>query len=68
MKRIYRNDMSDSQKEKLSAINKGKTLSQQTKQRISKSMERYWNSLPYKPTSGATTGTTGSTGITYFDS
>lgn len=59
--------MSDSQKEKLSAINKGKTLSQQTKQRISKSMERYWNSLPYKPTSGATTGITGSSG-TYLDS
>ena len=66
MKRIYRNDMSDSQKEKLSAINKGKTLSQQTRQRISKSMEKYWNSLPYKPTSGATTAITGSFG-TYFD-
>lgn len=61
MRRIYRNDMSDSQKEKLSAINKGKTLSQQTKQRISRSMEKYWNSLPYKPTSGST-GTT-----TYLD-
>ena len=32
--------MSDSQKKKLSAINKGKTLSQQTRQRISKSMEK----------------------------
>ena len=58
--------MSDSQKEKLSAINKGKTLSQQTRQRISKSMEKYWNSLPYKPTSGATTGITGSFG-TYLE-
>ena len=49
MKRIYRNDMSPQQKEKLSIINKGKKLSQQTKDKISKSMERYWGSLPYKP-------------------
>lgn len=62
MKRIYRNDMSQSQKEKLSAINKGKTLSQDTKRKISKSMSKYWSKLPYKPTSGDT-----SEGGSYLD-
>lgn len=56
MKRIYRNDMSQSQKDKLSYINKGKTLSQSTKQKISQSMTKYWSKLPYKPDSS--TGST----------
>ena len=55
MKRIYRNDMTPAQKAKLSAANKGKRLSQQTKNRIAQSMQKYWRSLPYKPTSGTTT-------------
>ena len=52
MKRIYRNDMSPAQKMKLSAANIGKKLSQETKDKISKSMEEYWKSLPYKPGTG----------------
>lgn len=50
MKRTYRNDMPQAQKDKLSAINTGKILSQSTKDKISRSMQDYWNSLPYKPT------------------
>ena len=49
MKRIYRNDMSQSQKDKLSLANQGKTLSQSTKDKISQALAKYWNSLPYKP-------------------
>jgi len=62
MKRIYRNDMQQSQKDKLSAINKGKTLSQSTKDKISKSMEKYWSRLPYKPDSTPPSGSS----ITYL--
>lgn len=55
MKRTYRNDMSQQQREKLSIVNKGKTLSTSTKEKISKSMIKYWSKLPYKPgTSGQT--------------
>lgn len=50
MKRTYRNDMPQVQKDKLSAINTGKVLSQSTREKISRSMQEYWNSLPYKPT------------------
>lgn len=55
MKRIYRNDMSTAQRMKLSRANIGKRLSQDTKDKISKSMEEYWSSLPYKP--GTPSGT-----------
>lgn len=58
MKRIYRNDMQQAQKDKIAAANKGKTLSQQTKDRISRSMQKYWNSLPYKPNTDTQTGGT----------
>lgn len=44
--------MSPAQKMKLSAANIGKKLSQETKDKISKSMEEYWKSLPYKPGTG----------------
>ena len=70
MKRIYRNDMSQSQKDKLSYINKGKKLSQSTKDKISKSLIKYWSRLPMKPepsTSGSGSTSTGSTGGTYLD-
>lgn len=50
MKRIYRNDMTQAQKDKIAAANIGKHLSQQTKDRISRSMQKYWNGLPFKPT------------------
>lgn len=48
MKRIFRNDMSQEQKDKIAAANKGKRHSQTTKDKISKSMEKYWSRLPYK--------------------
>lgn len=49
MRRIYRNDMPQAQKDKIAAANVGKTLSQQTKDKISRSMQKYWRRLPYKP-------------------
>jgi len=49
MHRIYRNDMQQAQKDKIAAANVGKTLSQSTKAKISRSMQKYWNGLPYKP-------------------
>lgn len=53
MKRIYRNDMTQAQKDKIAAANIGKHLSQQTKDRISRSMQKYWQGLPYKPNTDA---------------
>lgn len=50
-KRQFRNDMSDSQKQAISQKLQGRTLSQNTKEKISKSMSKYWANLPYKPTS-----------------
>lgn len=65
MKRIYRNDMPQQQKDKIAAANKGKTLSQQTKAKISKSLQQYWQRLPMKPSdNGGTSGSTGGTGGT----
>lgn len=55
-KRQYRNDMSDEQKQKISQKLQGRKLSNDTKNRISKSMVDYWNSLSYKPVTS--TGTT----------
>lgn len=58
--------MSQQQKDKLSAINKGKRLSQDTKNKISKSMTKYWSKLPYKPASPPSGNTTpGITGGTF---
>ncbi len=48
-KRQYRNDMSDTQKQKISQKLTGRKLSNDTKAKISKSMEKYWGSLPCKP-------------------
>ena len=48
-KRVYRNDMSDQQKQAISQKLTGRTLSNDTKQKISKSMQDYWASLPMKP-------------------
>lgn len=47
-KRMYRN-MSDAQKEKISASMKGRKLSDEHKEKISKGMENYWKNLPYRP-------------------
>ena len=63
-KRTYRNDMSQSQKDKIAMANKGKKLSTHTKQLISRSLEKYWASLPMKPaqddTPPSSTGSAGS--------
>lgn len=56
-KRQFRNDMSQSQRDKIAQANTGKKLSQQTKDRISKSMEKYWSRLPLKPTTSTSGGT-----------
>ena len=62
MKRIYRNDMGQAQKDKIAAANTGKVLSPETRRRISQSMTKYWARLPFKPTTS--TGTTPATGTT----
>lgn len=49
MHRVYRNDMTQAQRSKISAANIGKRLSQSTKNKISRSMQQYWEKLPYKP-------------------
>ena len=72
MKRIYRNDMTQAQKDKIAQANTGKVLSHETRRRISQSMVKYWAGLPFKPgteqddedTLGG--GDTGGT-VTYFD-
>lgn len=64
MKRIYRNDMGQAQKDKIAAANTGKVLSPETRRRISQSMVKYWAGLPFKP---ATSGTTTATGTTTYD-
>ena len=58
-KRIWRNDMPQTQKDKIAMANTGKRLSDETKRKISRSMAQYWAKLPYKPPtpSGTTTGT-----------
>jgi hypothetical protein len=66
MKRIYRNDMSQSQKDKLSIANQGKTLSTSTRQKISQALAKYWSSLPYKPMTELS-GDTSTSGGTYLD-
>ncbi len=53
-KRQYRNDMTPEQREKISQKLKGRTLSNDTKRKISQSMEKYWASLPTKPITNTT--------------
>lgn len=48
-KRQYRNDMPETQKQAISDKLKGRKLSNDTKMKISKSMQDYWASLPMKP-------------------
>ena len=60
--RRYRNDMSIAQKQAISQALKGRPKSNDTKQKISKSMQQYWASLPMKPvTSTGTTSTNNTT-------
>ena len=46
--------MSDEQRQKISQKLKGRTLSNDTKRKISQSMEKYWASLPTKPITSTT--------------
>ena len=70
MKRTYRNDMPQAQKDKIAQANTGKVLSPETRRRISQSMVKYWAGLPFKPVTPDTSGTTtpppptGTTGTT----
>ena len=61
MRRIWRNDMPQAQKDKIAAANKGRHHSADTKRKISQSMAKYWARLPFKPVtnSGATSTGTG---------
>lgn len=56
-KRQYRNDMPEAQKQAISQKLTGRKLSNDTKMKISRSMEKYWASLPTKPIT-STSGTT----------
>jgi len=60
-KRVWRNDMAQTQKDKLAAANVGKHLTQATKAKISRSMAKYWARLPYKPGTDGDTSTTAAT-------
>lgn len=63
MKRTFRNDMPQAQKEKIAFAMTGRHHSDETKEKISKSMQEYWGQLPYKPVtnSGTTNTDTGQT-------
>lgn len=66
MKRIWRNDMQQDQKDKIAAANTGKHHTPETKRKISQSMVRYWARLPFKPitnTGETSTGTDQNTGF-----
>lgn len=67
MKRIYRNDMSQQQKDKIAQANTGKHLSPETRRRIAQSMVKYWAKLPYKPATDTGNTSTDSDGTTYYD-
>ena len=54
MHRVYRNDMPQQQKDKIAAANTGRRHTQTTKAKISRSMQKYWQRLPFKPNSGST--------------
>lgn len=56
-KRQYRNDMPEAQKQAISQKLTGRKLSNDTKMKISRSMAKYWASLPTKPIT-STSGTT----------
>lgn len=60
MKRIYRNDMGQAQKDKIAAANTGKHHTPEIKRKISQSMCKYWAGLPFKPATD--TGNTSETG------
>lgn len=57
-KRVYRNDVSDTTRQKQSLAHQGRKLSSDTKRKISKSMQNYWAQLPMKPTNDNNSSTT----------
>lgn len=61
MKRIWRNDMQQTQRDKIAAANTGKHHSTETKRKISQSLTRYWSRLPYKPVTDTGTTSIGTT-------
>lgn len=61
MRRIYRNDMGQAQKDKIAAANTGKHHSAETKRKISQGLTRYWSRLPFKPATETGTTATGTT-------
>lgn len=54
MKRKWRNDMPQQQRDKIAAANTGRKHSNETKKKISQQLTKYWAKLPVKPTTGAT--------------
>ena len=63
VKRQYRNDMPEAQRQAISQKLQGRKLSQDTKQKISKAMQDYWASLPMKPVNSTTGSTENNNGI-----
>lgn len=63
VKRQYRNDMPEAQRQAISQKLQGRKLSQDTKQKISKAMQDYWASLPMKPVTSTTGSTENNNGI-----
>ena len=53
--------MAQTQKDKIAAANTGKQLTDDTRAKISRSMAKYWASLPYKPATEDTSAATGQT-------
>lgn len=49
-KRMFRNDVSDETRAKQSIAHRGRKHTNDTKNKISKSLQKYWANLPMKPT------------------
>ena len=52
-KRQYR-ELDDETKEKIAASQRGRAKSESHRQHISQSMEKYWQTVPHRPSSGET--------------
>lgn len=61
-KRLYRNDVSAETREKQSIAHQGRRHSNDTKQRIIKTMCDYWAKLPMKPINNNDTSMTDTNG------
>ena len=49
-KRMFRNDVSSETRAKQSIAHRGRKHTNDTKNKISKSLQKYWANLPMKPT------------------